>query len=81
MKTTIDIADALLIRARQVAAAQGMTLRELVEDGLRRAIEERETRSTFRLRRATFRGNGLQTGVTEGSWQQLRDLIYEGRGA
>ena len=81
MKTTIDIAEPLLIRAKQVAAAEGVTLRELVEDGLRRVLEERDRHASFRLRRATFRGRGLQPDVAEGSWDRLRDLAYEGRGA
>jgi Arc/MetJ family transcription regulator len=81
MKTTIDIAEPLLARAKQVAATEGMTLGELVEDGLRQLLEERERRTLFRLRRATFRGQGLQPDVAEGSWQRLRDLAYEGRGS
>ena len=81
MKTTIDIADPLLAQAKQVAAADGVTLRELVEDGLRRVLEERARRGEFRLRRATFGGGGLQPGVAEGSWEHIRDLAYEGRGA
>ena len=81
MKTTIDIAEALLTRAKQVAATEGVTLRELVEEGLRQVLEEREQRASFRLRRATFRGQGLQPDVAAGSWQHLRDLAYEGRGA
>lgn len=81
MKTTIDIAEPLLNRAKQVVVAEGVTLRELVEDGLRRVIEERAQRGTFRLRRATFRGNGLQPDVAEESGQRVRDLAYEGRGA
>jgi hypothetical protein len=81
MKTTIDIADPLLTQARQVAASEGITLRELVEDGLRRVLAERELRPAFRLRRATFRGKGLQPEVEAGSWERIRDLIYEGRGS
>jgi Arc/MetJ family transcription regulator len=81
MKTTIDIADALLEPARQAAAADGITLRELVEQALRRALVDRKRRASFRLRQASFRGRGLQPGVAEGSWECLRDLIYEGRGA
>ena len=81
MKTTIDIAEPLLIRAKEVAATEGVTLRELVEDGLRRVIDERGRRGSFRLRRATFRGEGLQPDVAGGSWERLRDLAYEGRGA
>jgi hypothetical protein len=81
MKTTIDIADPLLDRAKQVAATDGLTLRELVEDGLRRVLDERERRAPFRLRRASFRGQGLQPDVAGESWQRLRDLVYEGRGS
>ncbi|HLZ09705.1 MAG TPA: DUF2191 domain-containing protein [Chloroflexota bacterium] len=81
MKTTIDIAEPLLTRATQVAAAEGVTLRELVEDGLRQVLDEREQRRRFHLRRATFRGNGLQPDVMEGSWQRLRDPAHEGRGS
>jgi hypothetical protein len=41
VKTTIVIADPLLKRAQRFARARGITLRALVEDGLRRAMEER----------------------------------------
>ena len=79
-KTTIDIADSLVTQAKQVAATEGVTPRELVEDGLRRVIEERERRTAFRLRRATFRGQGLQPDVATASWQRLRDLADQARG-
>jgi hypothetical protein len=38
MKTTIDIADDLIRRARQVQKREDITLRALVEEGLRYAI-------------------------------------------
>ncbi len=81
MKTTIDIADALLRRTKATAARDRATLRALVEEGLRRGLDERERQRNFRLRRATFKGNGLQPGVREGSWERLRELVYRGRGA
>ena len=81
MKTTIDIAEPLLARAKHVAATEGVTLRELVEDGLRQVIEQREHRPAFQLRRATFGGQGLQPDIAAGSWECLRELVYEGRGA
>ena len=81
MKTTVEIADALLTEARKLAARERRTVRALVEEGLRHVLKERERRSRFRLRKATFRGKGLRPEVGEGSWQRIRELIYEGRGA
>jgi hypothetical protein len=80
MKTTIEISDALLQRARTVAAREKTTVRALVESGLRREIELRRQPAEFRLRDASFKGEGLQPGVPS-DWNGLRDLAYEGRGA
>jgi len=81
VKTTVDIADALLDEAKRVAARRHTTLRALIEDGLRQIVKERKEPHEFRLKDASFRGEGLQPGVEEGSWERLRDLIYEGRGS
>jgi hypothetical protein len=82
MKTTIDIPQPLLDAARRAAEREGTTLKALVESGLRRVLAERlEQRGPFRLRDASFRGEGLQPGVVGGSCEVLRDAIYEGRGA
>lgn len=80
MKTTVEIADPLLREAKEVAAREGTTLRELIEAGLRSAVEERRRQSGFRLRRATFRGQGLQRHVRDGDWEAIRELAYEGAG-
>jgi len=82
MKTTIDIPGPLLEEARRAADREGTTLRALVEAGLRRILAERRGKDApFRLRDASFRGEGLQPGVASGSWEAIRDAIYEGRGA
>jgi hypothetical protein len=81
MKTTIDIPKSLLSAARQAAEREETTLRALVEEGLRRALAERQTRKPFRLRRASFAGQGLRPELAEAGWDRLRDLSYEGRGA
>ncbi len=57
------------------------TLKALVEEGLRRIISERKGRGRFRLRKATFKGNGLQPELAGASWERIRELSYEGRGA
>ena len=54
MKTTIDIADPLFARARAFADRQGTTLRSLVEEGLRRVLDERTRTTPFKLRDASF---------------------------
>lgn len=80
MKTTIEIADPLLNEARKLAAREGVTVRSLVELGLRKLLSEKLPAREFKLRRASFRGNGVQPGLHEGNWQQLHELIYPGRG-
>lgn len=81
MKTTVEIPDALLAAARRVAAREGLTLRQLIEEGLRRVVGERRKDQPFRLRRAAFKGQGLQPGLADASWERVRDLAYEGRGS
>lgn len=50
MKTTIDIADGLLTEAKAHARDEGVTLRALIEEGLRRVLEDRgEDDETFEL--------------------------------
>jgi hypothetical protein len=80
MKTTIEIPDSLLDEARELAAKEGTTVRAYVEQGLRRILSERKSRGQFRLRKATFKGKGLQSGVQEATWERIREAIYQGRG-
>ena len=81
MKTTVEIPDSLLQEARRLAEKEGSSVKVLVEEGLRRIILERKKGKRFRLRKLSFRGKGVQGDVTEGSWEKIRELVYEGRGA
>lgn len=80
MKTTIEISDPLLERARKLAAREGLTLRALVERGLQRVLAERKQTKPFRLRKASVPGKGLQPAARNESWEELRERAYEGRG-
>lgn len=80
MKTTVEISDSLLREVRDLAAREGVTLRTLVERGLHRVVAEAKHGAPFKLRRATYKGKGRQAELVDGSWDRLRDLIYEGRG-
>ena len=81
MKTTIDIADALLEQARLQAQRQGTTVRALVEQGLRTVLAEQDSAPAFKLRRASFAGAGLNSEFAGADWARLLVLAYEGRGA
>jgi hypothetical protein len=80
MKTTIEISNSLLEEARKLAAREGTTVRALVEQGLRHVVAQRKSRGAFKLRKATFKGHGLQTEFAGATWEQMREAIYEGRG-
>ena len=80
MKTTIDISDPLLEAAKKAAAREGTTLRALVELGLRQVIERRNRCGVYRLRKASFRGQGLQPAANDLTWEQMRELAYGERG-
>jgi len=80
MKTSIQIPNALFEEARKIAHRERTTLKALVEEGLRRIISDRKKRGGFRLRKATFKGNGIQPHLADASWDRIRELSYEGRG-
>ena len=80
MKTTIEISDSLLDEAKRLATKEGTTVRAYVEQGLRRIVAQRKSRGQFRLRKATFKGKGLQPGVEDATWERIREMTYQGRG-
>jgi hypothetical protein len=80
MKTTVHIPDSLLEEARNIAKQERTTINALIEEGLRRTIHERKKKRVFRLRKATYKGNGLQPDALGASWEKIREMSYEGRG-
>jgi len=82
MKTTIELPDPLLEQARRFAAARRMTLKALIEQGLRTVMAEKPEEKPFRLRDCSFDG-GTGMAPELKTWEQIRDIIYdpfEGRG-
>jgi hypothetical protein len=82
MKTTIHIPDGLFDEARKVARQEKTTLKALVEEGLRKVVTERREGEAekFKLRKAAFKGQGLQPHLAGVTWDQILDVSYEGRG-
>ena len=66
-KTTVEISEAVLRRAKRVAAERGTTLRALIEAGLRSVLEEERGARPFVLRKASFGGRGVRPGSVAAS--------------
>ena len=80
MKTTIELADDLVERAKAHAAKQGTTLRALVERGLHDVLSADEKLVPFQLPDASFGGKGLRPEFQGADWHRIREAAYEGRG-
>jgi predicted transcriptional regulator len=82
MKTTIELNDNLLKEAKQLAVLKNRTFKDITESALRDYLKEHKKKASqrFRLKRASYRGKGLQNGLEEGNWSAIRERAYEGRG-
>jgi len=81
MKTTIDIPDSLLLQANKLAAERNTTLKAIIESALRDVlVAEKKPRAPFKLKTHTFKGNGLQKGLSWDDWNKIRSMCYEGHG-
>ena len=81
MRTTVRLPEDLLRRAKRKAAAEGRTLTELIEDGLRAVVDEaskpaKRRRVVLPVSKAT---GGLLPGVDLtrfSNYQEMEDLEY-----
>lgn len=81
MKTTIDIHDELLARAKRHARNTGRPLRAVVEDGLRRVLTSTDAGRRYKLPDLRVGDPHANDPLDTYSWSDLRDLIYGDRGA
>ena len=81
MKTTVELSDDLAATAKAYAAREHITLRSLIERGLRLALSAGHERGRFRLRDRSVSGRGLQARYRDADWSRIRESIYEGRGS
>jgi hypothetical protein len=81
MKTTVEITDALLERARKHAAQTGQPVRALIEDGLRRVLDALPGGKPYHLPDLSVGKTGAPDPLEALSWQDLRSEIYGEGGA
>lgn len=74
MKTTIELADNLLVRAKARARARHITLRSLIEESLAATLDHPLPSTT--VSPVTFKGRGLSREFEGASWDKIRDSIY-----
>ena len=78
VKTTVEISDALLDEAKRVATRESSMLRELIEEGLRRSLDERKSGrasvcGALRIAAEDFSPASRRSGAL------LREAAYEER--
>ena len=81
MKTTIDLSDELARKAKAFAARRKITLRALIEQGIRQILREDRGPGQFELRDASVGGNGVQKEYEGADWAKIREAAYKGRGS
>ena len=75
MKTTIDIHDELLARAKRYARDTGRPLRAVVEDGLRRVLSSATTGHRYKLPDPRVGDPRAADPLETYSWPEPRDPI------
>ncbi len=76
VRTTVNINDGLLQRAKELAVRTGRPLGEVVDDGLRlllHTMDDSSRRGPVEL--PTYGGSGLQPGVDLDDKEALSDLL------
>ena len=75
MRTTINLDDALLAEAKQVAARTGQTLTAVVEDALRHSLHRRQQTTSGAIELPVFGEGGTRPGVDLDDSATLLDLM------
>jgi hypothetical protein len=77
VKTTLDIQDALLLRAKRLAKRTGKPLRALVEEGLQLVLAtSAHAPDAYELPDRSVGDPAAPNPLEHWSWQDLRDEIY-----
>ena len=76
MKTTIEIRDELLMRAKRHARGTGVPLRAVVEEGLRLVLLTPQPAEGYRMPDLSVGDPNGDDPLEAYSWQDLSEIIY-----
>jgi hypothetical protein len=79
MRTSVDIPDPLLKRAKRLARERSTTLRQLLVDGLRLVVERGEEPAPYRMQDCSHGSGGLVEGLSWSDTERIDELTYEDR--
>lgn len=82
VKTTLNLADYIVAEVKKLASERGISMKDYIEQCLKAAIQaEKNKIRDFKLRKHTFKGNGVSPELDEDNLEQIRNSIYKGRGS
>ena len=76
MKTTLEIQDELMVRAKRYAKRTGSPLRAVVEEGLRLVLAESKPKKSYAMPDCSVGNRDADDPLEKFSWQDLREEIY-----
>jgi len=79
VKTTVEIADNLLARAKRHAQKTNRPVRALIEEGLRLILDADASRAKYKMPDRSVGTAGKPNPLDDLSWSELRKEIYGDR--
>ena len=76
MNTTFVLSDELLKRAKRVARSRNLSVKDLVEEGLRRVIEDDAVSPKYVLPDCSVGEERGEFPLSGRAWHEVRELIY-----
>lgn len=75
MKTTVDISEKLLKKAKAAAKSKNTTLKQIIEDSLRLSLGLAQPRK-FKLKEASFGDEAASKAFPTLEWEKIREVVY-----
>ena len=82
MQTRLDLPNNLYKQIKRLAKEKGISITQVILEGLQLLLASQNTSRTMNKNQDfSFGKGGFADAFEEGSWDKIRDAIYQGRGA